>query len=145
MRIDWKRVRQSAFNILATVFFAAGIIGIVFPFIPTAPFLALSFLCLCKGSNEFKNKLKSSNLYKNHISPFLFFKTMTSSCKIIVIASFLGVVSMLFVFSKSYIFKLVISIITLLYIYYFCFIIKTTPNNKIRILPQAQKKLNKER
>jgi uncharacterized membrane protein YbaN (DUF454 family) len=141
MRIDWKRVRQSAFNILATVFFAAGIIGIVFPFIPTAPFLALSFLCLCKGSNE----LKSSNLYKNHISPFLFFKTMTSSCKIIVIASFLGVVSMLFVFSKSYIFKLVISIITLLYIYYFCFIIKTTPKNKIRILPQAQKKLNKER
>ncbi len=143
-KIKLIKIKQTLFNILATIFFIIGIIGIVFPFLPTTPFLALCFLCLCKGSDSFKSKLKKTKFYKNHLRPLLFFKTMTIKGKFFVISCFLLIILIPFILSQSYFTKLIIMTIMLAYAYYFLFVIKTLPKDGIKVLICKQKLQNKK-
>ena len=66
---------------LGSFFLALGIIGIVFPILPTTPFLLLTLYFYARGSNRFHDWFISTKLYKNHLETFAREQSMTRKDK----------------------------------------------------------------
>lgn len=58
-----------------------GMIGVVFPVLPTTPFLLLASFCLAKGSERFHRWFTKTKLYQKHLDSFLKNRAMTLKTK----------------------------------------------------------------
>lgn len=58
-----------------------GMIGVVFPVLPTTPFLLLASFCLAKGSERFHRWFTKTKLYQKHLESFVKNRAMTLKTK----------------------------------------------------------------
>ena len=102
-----------------------GIIGIIFPILPTTPFLLVSSICLAKGSDKFYNWFINTKIYKNNLEDFVKNREMKIKTKIylMILSSSMIIIS---IFMVDFIYlKLLLFCIDLFKYYYFIFKIKT--------------------
>jgi len=62
-KISKSKVKRVLYYIAGTIFLALGIIGIVFPILPTTPFLLLSAACYVRSSEKAYNWLIHNKLF----------------------------------------------------------------------------------
>lgn len=105
-----------------------GCIGIVFPIIPTVPFLLLTSFCFVKSSEKFNKWFLNTKLYKKYLENFQKNKVMTVYGELILL---LGVSAMLLT-SMYFINKPVMTIVfsVLIFFKYLYFVINIRPVTK---------------
>ncbi len=111
--------------ILGFIFLGIGVVGIIFPIIPTTPFLLLTSFFFMKGSKRFNDWFLASKIYKKYLENFSKNKVMTIYGEMIL----LSFVSLMLVMTMFIVNNLTVSIILLILIIlkysYFIFKIKT--------------------
>ena len=105
-----------------------GCVGIIFPIIPTVPFLLLTSICFVKSSEKFNKWFLNTKLYKKYLENFQKNKVMTVSGELILL---LGVSAMLLT-SMYFINKPVMTIVftCLIFFKYLYFVINIRPVTK---------------
>ena len=102
-----------------------GIIGIIFPILPTTPFLLVSSICFAKGSDKFYNWFINTKIYKNNLEDFVKNREMKIRTKIYLMILSSGMI-IISIFMVDFIYlKLLLFCIDLFKYYYFIFKIKT--------------------
>ncbi len=102
-----------------------GIIGIIFPILPTTPFLLVSYICFAKGSDKFYNWFINTKIYKNNLEDFVKNREMKIRTKIYLMILSSGMI-IISIFMVDFIYlKLLLFCIDLFKYYYFIFKIKT--------------------
>lgn len=102
-----------------------GVIGVIFPILPTTPFLLLTSVCFAKGSTRFHNWFTHTKLYKKHLDSFVTKRSMLLKTKICTLA--FASVMLLFplIFVDNIFVKVFIIFLYIFKYYYFIFKIKT--------------------
>ncbi len=115
--------------IIGIVCFALGAIGVVFPVLPTTPFLLAAAFCFTRSSKRVNDWFIQTKLYKNHLDSFVKERSMTLKTK----AMILSFASLMLLFPLIFIDNIFMRcFIIFLYIfkyYYFVCKIKTIPEN----------------
>lgn len=102
-----------------------GIIGIIFPILPTTPFLLVSSICFAKSSDKFYNWFINTKIYKNNLEDFVKNREMKIRTKIYLMILSSGMI-IISIFMVDFIYlKLLLFCIDLFKYYYFIFKIKT--------------------
>lgn len=97
-----------------------GAIGVVFPVLPTTPFLLLASFCFAKGSDRFHKWFIGTKLYKKHLESFVTSRSMTLKTKLCILlpASAMLILAML-AMSNIYGRVFIVFLIIFKYIYFF--------------------------
>lgn len=118
-------IRQIIYITVGFLSLGLGLLGVIFPILPTTPFLLLTSYCFARGSKRFYEWFVATKLYKKHLESFVTSRTMTLKTKV----SILALASTLLLFPLIMVDVLPMRIcIICLYIckyYYFIFRIKT--------------------
>lgn len=102
-----------------------GVIGVIFPILPTTPFLLLTSFCFAKGSTKFHNWFTRTKIYEKHLSSFVTNRSMLLKTKICTLA-FASVMLLFPLIFVDHIFvKIFIIFLYIFKYYYFIFKIKT--------------------
>lgn len=102
-----------------------GIIGIIFPILPTTPFLLISSICFAKSSDKFYSWFINTKIYKNNLEDFVKNREMKIKTKIyLMILSSSMIIISIFMVDTIYL-KLLLFCIDIFKYYYFTFKIKT--------------------
>ena len=96
------------FLILGIVALMLGIVGIVFPILPTTPFLLLASFCFLKGSPKLNSWFEKTNMYKKYVKPIKDGRGMTLKTKITILVIVYSMLGILFFTINSIIMKLII-------------------------------------
>ena len=107
---------------LVFLFMGIGIVGVVVPILPTAPFLLLSGFFFAKGSKKFHDWFISTNLYKKHLESFVKSKTMTLKSKLTILIPVTIMLSIAFIFINHLHARIALVVV---FIYFFAYM-KTT-------------------
>lgn len=102
-----------------------GAIGVIFPVLPTTPFLLLASYCFARGSQRFNNWFMSTKIYKNHLERFLRERAMTLKQKVYILAFVNFMIAFPLIIVDNLWVKLVLILVILFKLYYFTFRIKT--------------------
>lgn len=107
------------------IFLALGLLGVVFPVLPTTPFLLATSFCFAKGSDRFHRWFTETKIYKNNLESFVNERAMTLKTKICTLA--FASIMLLFplIFVNVLAFRLFIIALYIIKYYYFIFRIKT--------------------
>lgn len=118
-------IKRYMYLIIGLISLVLGVIGIVFPILPTTPFLLLASVCFTRGSNKFDKWFKSTNIYKKYLETFVNEKAMTLKQKtsLLLFADFM-LLFPLIILDNLYIKLMLLGLIAFKY-YYFIFKIKT--------------------
>jgi uncharacterized protein len=133
-----KSIKKYIYITVGLISVVLGAIGVVFPILPTTPFLLLASYCFAKGSDRFNTWFIGTKLYKKHLESFVKERSMTLKEKICILAFADFMLAFPLILIDSLFMKGVIVLI-LCKFYYFIFRIKTiAPEEK------AIKKLTQE-
>lgn len=114
-----------------------GIIGIVFPVLPTTPFLLLASFCFVKGSHKFEIWFKSTKVYKKHLESFVKEKSMTLKQKIIILLFADCMIAIPLILLDTILLKIFLVFIIVYKYYYFIVKIKTKKPDKRKNVSEA--------
>lgn len=109
-----------------------GCVGIVFPIIPTVPFLLLTSFCFVKSSEKFNKWFLNTKLYKKYLENFQKNKVMTVQGELILLLA----VSAMLLTSMYFINNKVMSIVfpCIIFFKYLYFVINIKPVTKKEFL-----------
>ena len=114
------------FYMASGVFFLGlGIVGIILPLVPTAPFLLLACFCFSKGSGRFYKWLSSNKIYKRYVGDFEKTRSMTIRAKMAICLMASAFVAIPVIFIPFIAVRIMVLCILLFKWYYFIFVIKT--------------------
>lgn len=119
------QIRKIIYITIGLIAFGLGAIGVIFPILPTTPFLLLASCCFLKGSTRFNKWFKNTKIYKKHLERFVNEKAMTLKQKIIILVFADTIMLMPCILIDNKLMRIVIIIVMLLKLYYFIFKIKT--------------------
>ena len=122
------KLSKIIYTIIGCLSLALGSVGAVLPILPTVPFLMLSALCFAKSSEKLNTWFKQTKIYKNNLESFVRGEgmTMRTKTKILLTVTALMAVGLGVMLSKKvYIGCIALSIVWLVHILYFTFVIKT--------------------
>lgn len=102
-----------------------GMIGILFPILPTTPFLLIASFCFVRGSTKIDIWFKNSKIYKNHLEQFIEEKSMTLKQKIKILLFADIMIAIPLVLVDHIVVKLFLVLVMLIKAYYFLFKIRT--------------------
>ncbi len=77
-----KKVMKIIFMIIGFITLGLGIIGAIFPILPTTPFLLVSAFCFAKSSEKLNIWFKNTKIYKNNLASFVKGEGMTVKTKV---------------------------------------------------------------
>ena len=106
--------------LLGWVFTALGLIGVVFPLLPTTPFVLLAGYCFAKSSAKWECWLKDTRVYKRYAIPYIVDGgyTWTKKLEILGSAYFLMILSSLLIQNThANIFLMIVAIVQLIVIW----------------------------
>lgn len=102
-----------------------GMIGILFPILPTTPFLLIASFCFVRGSTKIDIWFKNSKIYKNHLEQFIEEKSMTLKQKIKILLFADIMIAIPLVLVDHIVVKLFLVLVMIIKAYYFLFKIRT--------------------
>lgn len=102
-----------------------GVIGVIVPILPTAPFLLLSGFFFAKGSKKFHNWFISTKLYKKHLESFVKSKAMTLKSKLSILIPVTIMILIAFIFVNHLHARIALAIVLVVKYLYFFICIKT--------------------
>ena len=110
-----------------------GLIGLVLPILPTAPFLLLTAFFFAKGSKRFHNWFLRTKLYSKHISNFVIHRAMSLSGKLVMlICVSIMLITACLVTPNNIAMMIVLPLLSLIKYSYFIFNVKTV--SKIELI-----------
>lgn len=119
------KVKKCIYIIIGLISFALGIIGIIFPILPTTPFLLLASFCFARGSDRFDKWFRKTKVYKKYLEDFVKERAMTLKQKIsLVLFADLMLAFPIYMTNNIYLRIFLIALI-IFKIYYFTFRIRT--------------------
>ena len=117
---------------IGCLFLALGALGVVIPILPTFPFLLVSTCCFANSSKKLDTWFKGTKLYKNNFAEYAKGNGMTwkAKIKIMVFVTVLMSVGFILMGRQGIITGcIVLSIVWLFHVIYFCFGVKTLRKN----------------
>lgn len=117
--------------ILGFVFTGLGALGVMFPILPTTPFLLLALACFTKGSERFSIWFKGTKLYKNNIEDFVEDRSMTLRNKVVILAFASSMLAIPLIIVDIRWVKIFIVFLIIFKYYYFIFKIKTKAKDSL--------------
>lgn len=120
-----KSIKKYIYITVGLISVVLGAIGVIFPILPTTPFLLLASYCFAKGSDRFNNWFINTKLYKNHLDSFVKERAMTLKEKICILAFADFMLAFPLIILDSLFMKILILVLILFKFYYFIFRIKT--------------------
>jgi hypothetical protein len=129
LQISQSRVKRILYYIAGTISLALGIIGMVFPILPTTPFLLLSAACYVRSSEKAYNWLIHNKIFGKIIRDYREGKGLPIKLKLItIILLWITILISIFFIAILWIQILLIIIATLVSIH--IILIKPKPNHK---------------
>ncbi|MBD3211259.1 MAG: DUF454 family protein [Candidatus Lokiarchaeota archaeon] len=129
LQISQSRVKRILYYIAGTISLALGIIGMVFPILPTTPFLLLSAACYVRSSEKAYNWLIHNKIFGKIIRDYREGKGLPIKLKVItIILLWITILISIFFITILWIQILLIIIATLVSIH--IILIKPKPNHK---------------
>lgn len=125
-------IKKILYMVVGCFWVALGAIGTVLPILPTVPFLMLAAYCFARSSKRLNIWFQSTKLYKNNLEDFVAGRGMTRKCKIRVMTmvSILMGIGFIMMGTKGVIVGcIVLGIVWVMHVIYFCFFVKTIPAN----------------
>ena len=113
------------FLCLAFIFMAIGIVGVIIPILPTAPFLLVAAFFFAKGSEKFHNWFISTKLYKKHLESFVQSKSMTLKSKLSILIPVSIMLIIAFIFVNNFHARIALVVLLIAKYLYFFICIKT--------------------
>ena len=111
---------------LGWFFFFVGAVGVVFPVLPTTPFMLLALWAFSKSSQRFHNWLYHHKFFGPPIQKWCKYRVIPIQAKVIALSfMFLSLLYLLIFASHHYLFKVSASVLIL----YGAFFILTKPSN----------------
>lgn len=118
------------FILLGFLFTLLGAIGVIFPILPTTPFLLLASFFFARGSEKFHRWFTETRLYQKHLKDFVTDRAMTLDTKVKLL-SFASSMLLISFFAVDFIYARIIIILLIIYkYYYFIFKIRTIKNKE---------------
>lgn len=121
------------FIVLGFITLGLGAVGVVFPILPTTPFLLVSAFCFARSSERLHTWFRGTKLYKNNLEAFVRGQGMTWRAKIRIMGTVTAIMVIAFIAMRgTTIGRICLAMVWVAHIIAFCFIIKTCPAEKIK-------------
>ena len=118
-------MKKLIYKTLGLLLLGIGLIGVVFPIIPTTPFIIISLHLFSKSSEKFYNKIINTKFYKKHLKDFVENKRLSFIKKIFILIYTFIMILIPFLYSRSIVFKIFLVCSYIYACYYFIFKVKT--------------------
>ncbi len=122
------KIKRAIWGACGLITFGLGAIGVVVPGLPTTPFLLLSAICFPHCSERINNWFIHTKLYERFIVNYTGKPKMTLKDKLRMLIPVTLLLGISFVVMGNIpVGRIVVSVIFVAHIIYFCFIVKTVP------------------
>ena len=121
-------LKKTILVIIGCIALALGALGAVLPILPTIPFLLVSAYCFANSSERLNTWFKNTKLYKNNLEDYVKGNGMTvqTKVKIMVMVTLLMSIGFVLMGRKGIVIGcVVLAVVWLFHIMYFCFGVKT--------------------
>ena len=103
-------------------------VGVVFPILPTTPFLLVAAFCFARSSERLNTWFRGTKLYKNNLETFVRGKGMTWKAKLRIMATVTVIMAIAFIaMHDTTAGRIYLAVVWAAHVIAFCFIIKTCP------------------
>lgn len=123
-------LKRIIYILVGSLSLGLGTLGTVLPILPTVPFLMLATFCFARSSKRLDQWFRSTSIYKNNLEDYVAGRGMTKKCKIQIMSmvSILMAIGFLMMGAKGIITGcVVLSVVWVMHVIYFCFFVKTIP------------------
>lgn len=130
-------VKKVLYIILGCIGVGIGAVGAVIPMLPAFPFLMLAAFCFARSSERLERWFKNTKLYKNNLEDFAAGRGMTWKTKIRIMVMVTLLMSIGFIMMGIKGIKIgciVLSLVWIFHIVYFCVGVKTIPVKRKEII-----------
>lgn len=116
------------FIVLGFITLGLGAVGVVFPVLPTTPFLLVSAFCFARSSERLNTWFRGTKLYKNNLETFVRGQGMPWKAKLRIMGTVTVIMAIAFIAMRgTTIGRICLAVVWVAHIIAFCFIIKTCP------------------
>lgn len=126
------KLKKILYALLGCVGVGLGAVGAVVPMLPAFPFLMLAAFCFARSSEKLDRWFKNTKLYRDNLADFVAGRGMTWKTKIRIMVTVTLLMSIGFAMMgrKGIVVGcVVLACVWLFHILYFCFGVKTIPQN----------------
>ena len=120
-----EKIKKIIYATIGFISLILGVIGIIFPILPTTPFLLITSFCFLRSSQRINEWFKGTKLYKKHLQDFVEKKAMTMKQKIMILAFSETLILIPCILVDNLMMRATLITIMVLKLYYFMFKIRT--------------------
>lgn len=114
--------------VLGFVSLGLGCVGVVFPILPTTPFLLLAAFCFARSSERLNTWFRGTKLYKNNLESFARGEGMTWRTKLRIMGTVTVIMVIAFIAMRNTtVGRICLAVVWVCHVIAFCFFIKTCP------------------
>ena len=126
------KLKRRVFVIAGTSALVLGVVGIIFPVLPTTPFLLLAAICYMRGSQRLYNALLRNRFVGNYVRNYLEGRGMSLTNKIWTISFlWIAILCTAFLVTESLVIRIILAVV-LLGVTVHILLIRTLRNKKIQ-------------
>jgi len=126
------KLKRRVFVIAGTSALVLGVVGIIFPVLPTTPFLLLAAICYMRGSQRLYNALLRNRFVGNYVRNYLEGRGMSLTNKIWTISFlWIAILCTAFLVTESLVIRIILAVV-LLGVTVHILLIRTLKNKKIQ-------------
>lgn len=125
------KLKRAIYVSIGFIAFILGAIGVIFPILPTTPFLLLASFCFARGSKKFNEWFINTKIYKKHLESFVKNRAMTLKQKIFILAFADAMIAIPLIIVDNIMVKGILILVILCKLYYFIFRIETIKEDRV--------------
>lgn len=128
------RILRLLLMIVGFISLGLGVVGIVLPILPTAPFLLLTSFCFVKSSAKFHKWFLNSKIYKKYLENFVRNKAMVLRNELILLLAVSLMLLLTIYFTNNLVVTIILTILIFFkYLYFVLFVKPITKNEYIKL------------
>ena len=128
------RILRVLLMIVGFISLGLGVVGIILPILPTAPFLLLTSFCFVKSSTKFHNWFLNSKIYKKYLENFVRNKAMLLRNELILLLAVSLMLLLTIYFTNNLVVTIILTILIFFkYLYFVLFVKPITKNEYLKL------------